>query len=512
MPKSTIRILGLASVIYLICGGTCNALTDDTTIEDLLESNMPKIGGITIGNSYSASEITKQYKFGWSQGHGFAAERANNLIDRIQGKNAIILGDNNAINGPDRRIISSARKVTDIQTKYYKTARESFNAFFDNGKIRYYQTTNKPQVLEVPADQYDDVCRMMENSIRKGEIPGVRNPADAKKLVKKGHLTYEQAVNVSKTGTFEGLVYDARTGAVSAMASGGISALITFGLCKTQGMSTGDALGLMVENGLTAGTISFVNHMVQAQLSRTPKYYARLGIEHTKNMFSEDVAKRLLMATEDELAIKEMGKQRIRHTAVRKVMSDGVAAGITLAVLSVKDLVVVFSGKMSGEQFAKNFIENCGALIGGIAGAEAGAFVGSFGGPVGSKIGGAIGGVVGTAGGYVAGKVGAEEIFGLEDDAQKMYEILKSRFSVLGNQYILNENDANKAFQELKVKLTQDNLILLYKSKDRVAFADGLIEPIMQRILADKPKVKPLTELEIRKEMRTRLGKTLLVH
>lgn len=60
------------------------------------------------------------------QGHGFAAERGNHIVDRVRLKNARILGDNNARNGADRLVSG-----TEIQTKYCSTAARSVGAAFD---------------------------------------------------------------------------------------------------------------------------------------------------------------------------------------------------------------------------------------------------------------------------------------------------------------------------------------------------------------------------------------------
>lgn|GEM_PF-5162999 len=50
----------------------------------------------------SVDTIIQQSKFTGHQGHGFAAERGNNLIDSIKGKNTVVVGDNNVKNGADR--------------------------------------------------------------------------------------------------------------------------------------------------------------------------------------------------------------------------------------------------------------------------------------------------------------------------------------------------------------------------------------------------------------------------
>lgn len=86
-------------------------------------------------------------------GHGFAAEIMNNENDIWAGKNAKIVGGDNALNGADRLVDG-----IEIQTKYYKTAARSVGAGFDNkgnGNYRYYNKEGKPMQLEVPKDQYE---------------------------------------------------------------------------------------------------------------------------------------------------------------------------------------------------------------------------------------------------------------------------------------------------------------------------------------------------------------------
>ena len=66
---------------------------------------------------YSQNEMVthndKLLRFNGRQGHGYAAEQGNNLYDTINGRNAEILGDDNAKNGPDRIVDGQL-----IQTKY----------------------------------------------------------------------------------------------------------------------------------------------------------------------------------------------------------------------------------------------------------------------------------------------------------------------------------------------------------------------------------------------------------
>lgn len=64
-------------------------------------------------NLSRAAQQTQMDKFQAAQGHGFAAEQANNLHDILTGKDAKIVGGDNAKDGPDRMV-----NGVNIQTKY----------------------------------------------------------------------------------------------------------------------------------------------------------------------------------------------------------------------------------------------------------------------------------------------------------------------------------------------------------------------------------------------------------
>ena len=176
------------------------------------------IGAYTISNNVTVRRLLEQTKFTASQGHGFAAERGNNLIDRLKGQNAIVVGDNNVENGPDRLILGRDGSKIWIQDKYYATAKGSVDACFENGVFRYLDADGNAMQIEVPSDQYDEAVQQMRAKIENGQLKnaGITDPGEAESLVRKGSLTYKQAVNLAKAGTIESLKYDAVNGVVSA--------------------------------------------------------------------------------------------------------------------------------------------------------------------------------------------------------------------------------------------------------------------------------------------------------
>src|SRR5699024_6541236 len=115
-----------------------------------------------------------------------------------------------------------------------------------------YIKDGKPMQLEVPKDQYQKVLDGFRRKIEKGKVPGVTDPNEAANIVRKGRLTYQQAVNLTKPGTIESLSYDAFTGAVTCSCALGITFVVTVFLTwrKTgdikQAIQAGASAGLQV--------------------------------------------------------------------------------------------------------------------------------------------------------------------------------------------------------------------------------------------------------------------------
>ncbi|MFR8145420.1 MAG: hypothetical protein ACLU8Y_01000 [Clostridia bacterium] len=158
-------------------------------------------------------------------GHGEMAEESLTLLDKIQGKDAEVVGRTNEKNGADRIV-----NGVEIQTKYYKTGKRCINACFDKttGKFRYINSKGEPMMVEVPKDKYAEAINEFRNRIVEGKVPGVTNPNDASKYIKKGQLTYKQALKLCRPGTIESLTYDIATGAINCSFTFGISFLATY--------------------------------------------------------------------------------------------------------------------------------------------------------------------------------------------------------------------------------------------------------------------------------------------
>ena len=386
-------------------------------------------------------------------GHGELAEEANSIIDRLQGHQAEILGRDNAKNGPDRSVDGVL-----IQTKYYKTARGSLEACFDSSthQYRYLTEDRTPMQLEVPKDQYQQVLRGFEKKISQGKVPGVSDPRDAEKIVRKGKLTYDQAVNLAKPGTVESVAYDAATGAVTCSCAFGLSFLATTFMAYRE---TKDITGA-VQAGIAAGVqvfgLSFAQHMVVSQLSRAGLSNAlmapgqalvgKLGFKASATIVNGLRALTGKTAISGAAASKQLAKM---------LRGNAVSAAVTLAVFSVPETYRLFQGKASGAQYAQNMACLATSIAGGVAGAAAaGVAAAKVGAVAGTAVSPGMGTIVGLAGGMVGGTVGtaAAGVVGgilFEGDSASYGRYFNAMVSCMAVEYLLDGHEMDELLAAL---------------------------------------------------------------
>ena len=381
-------------------------------------------------------------------GHGELAEEANSIIDRLQGHQAEILGRDNAKNGPDRSVDGVL-----IQTKYYKTARGSLEACFDpsSHQYRYLAEDRTPMQLEVPKDQYEQVLRGFEKKISQGKVPGVSDPRDAEKIVRKGKLTYDQAVNLAKPGTADSLKYDAATGAVTCSCAFGLSFLATTFMAYRETRDINGAVQAGIAAGVQVFGLSFAQHMVVSQLSRT-------GLSNALMAPSQAVVGKLGFKASATIVngLRALtGKTAISGAAAsnqlaKMLRGNAVSAAVTLAVFSVPETYKLFQGKASGAQYAQNMACLATSVAGGIAGATAAGIAATKVGAVaGTAVSPGVGTIVGLAGGMVGGTVGtvAAGVVGgilFEGDSASFGRYFNATVSCMAVEYLLDGREMDE--------------------------------------------------------------------
>ena len=432
-------------------------------------------GGLGLGAYHTVNNQFEEEKFHARQGHGFAAERANTLYDKMTGHDAKIVGDDNAKNGADR-IVDGVY----IQSKYCATGSKCINECFEdggNGNFRY-MIDGKPMKIEVPSDKYEDAVRAMEEKIRRGQVNGVTDPNEAKSIVRKGHFTYAQAKNIAKAGTIESLTYDAVNGVIIATSAFGVTAMITLATSVWSGEDFNDAIKLATYSGIKVGGTAFVTSVIAAQLSKAGLNSALVGSSEAIVSVMGPKASAVLINAFRSGAKPIYGAAAMK-SAAKLLRGNTITAGVTFVVLSSFDVANIFRGRISGKQLFKNMVGTAATVGGGTGGWLAGAAAGSA---IFPGVGTVIGGIAGSLiGGAAAGKV-SNAVVGefIEDDADEMVEIIQDVFTDMASEYLLSNKEAEKSVDKLKDKLDGKVLKDMFASSARKEFARNLLTPIIE--------------------------------
>lgn len=474
------------------------------------EQQGSEVTGIVYGNVSNASTNVSQEMFNTPRGHGFAAENANHLADILSGKDAKLVGaetdaTNHIIKNGADRIVNGVN----IQTKYCSSGSKCISECFENGKFRYLNMDGTPMQIEVPSDKYDDAVRALQDRIKKGEVPGVSDPEQAKGIIRKGHFTYLQAKNIAKAGTIESLTFDAINGTIIASGAGGISASISFAVSIWNGEDVDVALQKAAGSGLKVFGTTFLTSVLTGQLTKAGLNSALVGSsEALVRIMGPKASAVLVNAFRSGTNIYGAAAMK---SAAKLLRGNVITAAASVVVLSSVDIVNIFSGRISGKQLFKNLTNTTASVAGGTAGwvggAAAGAAIGSVVPVIGTAIGGTIGGLLGAfGGGSVAAKASSTIMNSfVEDDADEMQQILEERFQVLAEDYLLNQKEATEIVKDLQGVLTGSKLKDMFASSDRNRFADNTLVPLIEKVVKKRPKIKTLSEEELTKGMRSLL-------
>lgn len=472
-------------------------------------NSLGEIEGYLAGNAITTANLFAEYKFSQPTGFGFAAERGNNLIDNLKGINASVVGDDNAANGPDRKIINRDGSITWIQDKYHSSASSSVDdAFDDVTKLyKYVDGDGIPMQLEVPSDQYDDAVELMRNKIENNLVPGVTDPDEATNLVRKGNLTYQQAKNIAKAGTVDSLKYDATNGTITAVSAVGISFVIDFTCCMLNGADVEDALKNAGLNGLKTGSVVFATYVISSQLAKTGLSNALVPTaEAIAKALGDDVCEAIVLKT----GVQTAGMSSTK-AAAKIISKELIADGVLLVVLTGVDVAELFRGRISKEELLKNLTVTIISIGVGTAGGYGGAALGTLIAPgLGTTIGGIIGSI--AAGGLSAWAAEAIIAPYYESDAEEMFVIISDEFTKLCGEYLINEEEGNCLVDALSAELIGDVLKDMYASEDRTVFARNLLEPLFVEEVKKRPAIITPTEEEVRYEMKSTLQGVVFLH
>jgi len=428
------------------------------------------------------------------QGHGFAAEEMNHLLDKVMIKNAILTG-NDIDNETGRLKKYGHDRVVDgkfIQTKYCNSGRGCIDACVKDGDLVYLLDNGRPQQIEVPSDKYEEAVLNLENRIRKGAIKSIKDPSEAKNIVRKGAFSYEQAKRVTLAGTVESLVFDSATGLIVARDAMLVSGVLAFANAIWSGKNSDEALQVAFDVSIKVAGVTFFTHVISAQLSKT--FVKGAFKASVKSIIQSDSIKPLLKG----VTRKALGNA----TEISNNLSQqGVAAIATIVVLSTIELNKFLQCRISGAQAFKNIAALsvgvaagiAGHALGKVAGAKLGATLGSNAGPYGAAIGAVVGSVVAS---YLAG-VATKSILDkfIDDDSVEMLRIFEEAIAELARDYILSTVEIELVISKIRNNNDMaDFLCFMFYAEKRsqcaysVAFV--IAEKEAKEVLADRSIVK----------------------
>lgn len=503
MKRIIVFFLSICLVIPNIY--TVNAKEDVIANEETEDFTLGELGGYLYGFAKTNAKLFDERRFSWAGGNGFAAENANTLYEGFKGINTKVVGGDNAPNGADRIIINKDLSITQIQDKYFKTASESVGDAFENGKYRYMDSQGNPMLLEVPKDQYEKAVESMAKRIEKGQVEGVTDPSEAANIVKKGPLTFDQSVNITKFGKIDSLVYDAVNGCVVAKNAMGITFTLDFVINTINGESLEDSLKSATLSSIKAGAFTGLVYVASSQLIKTgaPNIFAPAASGLT-NLLG-DQARQILIDLYG-------GGQKATAGAVQTLLEQQMLVqAVTLVVLSVPDVIDLFNGRISASQLAINL----GTIFGGVAGIQVGSVAG---GALGSLAvpgaGTTIGAIAGGTAGGIAGSWGASTLLStvFEKDAEMMVDILTKQFQIKSEEYVISQEEADSITTKLQASLNDDVLKDMFQSKSRKKFANKLLTPLFEETLKERKKVHLPSFEETRTSLEDQFVDVVYIH
>ena len=363
--------------------------------------------------------------------------------------------------------------------------------------------------VEVPADQYTQAIEYMKIRIKDGQVPGVSDPNAAYDIIRKGKLTYNQALNLAKAGTIESITFDAYTGAVNCVSVFGISAVVSFAQTYWVTKDYKKAAKSAIFTGIQVYGMAFAGGIIASQLSRT-------GLVSALNPLAMEISKSISPQVAQEIinAFRAIaGKKAIYGAAAQKSFakflgSTAITQSVMFIVFSVPDTFKVFNDKISGSQYWKNMTSLFASFTGSIvATTTAGALIGKTSGEkVDKKVGAAIGMGAGVIGGAICGTA-AKGIGNLihEDDA-----VITARLfnSVLLNQFMNNMLTSEEQDSVIKVldddekrlrQLQQD----LRKSETQEADIIKYLDPIIKAAIKERSTIGLAAEQEMEENIKS---------
>ena len=439
-------------------------------------------------------------------GHGEYAEKAGTMLDNLSGERAQHVGADNARDGPDKNVVIDG-KQRPVQCKYhsssYKSVGDCFRVNENTGKkeFRYFTLDKKPMMIEVPRDQYDKAIEAMKERISNGEVPGVTDPSKAYDIIKRGKLTYKQALNLAKAGTFESITYDLATGIINCSFVFGITVLVTFGFAYASGRDFKKAIKAAAYAGFQTFGLSLVSQILSTQIARTG---ITKSLIPTTDYLVSKLGYRVIHKIINALRAL-MGKAPIWGAAAAKSLSkalrsNAITASIAFVVCSVPDTYRISQRRMSAGQYLSNMASLLASITGAVlASIGTGMVVGKAAAAAGTAVAPGVGTAIGFAGGFSGGILfgyGTTKISRAirEDDSVVLLRIFNSVVMNTCFNYLLDEKEIDEFLKSLSenkenAKKLKKTIKSLYGSKSQYSDLEHLCESVVSPIIDKRERI-----------------------
>lgn len=475
MDKPAANDDGTAWFCSRICEQTDRACLDIHRQEPASFVNDAIVSGFTLMGGTDAWVANHKLFAAGGQGHGHAAEVANTYLDRLRGRAAKVVGNDNAKNGADRLVNGEL-----LQTKYCRSAGKSVNQAFDNeatGNYRYYTAEGTPMKLEVPADQYPQAVKAMERKIRAGKVPGVDDPAAAKELVVKGGTTYEQAKNIVRFGRLEGLAFDVVDGAVVGIGAASVSFCLSAAMIY---LRNGDGKAALQAAGWQAakvGATTTFSYVAVQQLHRAAPVQALLK---TIDVSGFPPTLRDMLQAGTGLKGKALNRA-LGGVAVSSVVAIGMA--------TAPDMYRMMRREITAAQLKRTVVAATAGTAGAFVGSVIGGAVGAPAGPLGLFIGRAGGGILGG----MAGSLTADWFFAEQREREQVQanERFRAHLSYMALTFALTEAELQvtlRNFMQLSNKQTQQRI--LSGDYEGRAYLNSVLKPLVVGVVKQRDTLR----------------------
>ena len=345
----------------------------------------------------------------------------------------------------------------------------------DEGQINY---------LEVPFEQFEQISAHFNNN----------------DYIKQGAFTYQQVRHIAEAGNVHHLTMDTQGMIYLFEETIGMSTAISFAQSKWNGAEREVAVENAVFTGLTVVGELFAEEVIEQHIQLVNL------IDHIEldagifGAIKKNGAKAVVKKMAGSATKKAMYSSIAAKKAITLLNANVVTGAIVTGIMSSVDIVRMIKGQMSPAQLFKNVSKTAANVVGSIAGLIIGGGIGFTIPNVSTAVISLIGGIIGLILGSVVTTKLMQKVldFVIKDDVVKMLEIFNEELVNLAQQYLLNEDELQQVLHDFnEIYNMPQEFRKMYASDNREAFARGMIEKEMDRIVRQRMFLQVPTNQEL---------------